>query len=88
MRGQRADAIKACIIEGGARHFPRLLGKASGYVQGIDREDVPAEEVWQDFIKGGRSKAILHAVGAVLKPGRPTHASLEGDDGFGGEDAG
>lgn len=77
-------SIESLLLEGGAQNFPTLLGKARNYVQGIAEPDAPSGNTWNEFIKWDRSKAVLHATGAVLKPGRPIHASIEDDPWFSG----
>lgn len=81
--------IEALLLEGGMQNFPALLSKSTGFVQGIQEADVPRDKdgkdaPWRELNKWGRSKAIIHAVGAILKPTRPTQATLEDDGWFEG----
>jgi hypothetical protein len=64
------------LIKEAAQHLhPTLFRKAAEYVSGIDEGDVPAR-FRDDFNANGRAKAIVHSVGAVLKPGRPIQACI------------
>lgn len=83
--------IESLLLEGGNRNFPALLSKSSSFVRGIEEADVPRDrdgrdKPWRELSKGDRSKAIVHAVGAILKPSRPTQATLEDDPWFDGSD--
>lgn len=73
--------IERILLEAGESFAPQLLLKARAFVTGISVEDIPSEAL-REFEKGDRSKSIVHAMGSVLRPGKPTQATLESDDWF------
>lgn len=75
--------IERMLLEAGEGFAPDLLRKARSFITGISAEDIPVNRSAREFEKWERSKSILHAMGSVLRPGRPTQATLEDDPWFG-----
>lgn len=73
--------IEGILLEAGESFAPQLLKKARAFIAGISAEDIPSEAL-REFEKGDRSKSIVHAMGSVLRPGKPTQATLESDPWF------
>lgn len=73
--------IEGILLEAGESFAPQLLQKARSFITGISVEDIPSEAL-REFEKGDRSKSIVHAMGSVLRPGKPTQATLESDPWF------
>lgn len=77
---QSSGVIESLILEGGKEHYQNLTYLADSYIDGIQEKDVPDSKQWIEFLKWDRAKSRIHAVGAILRPGRPTQATLESDD--------
>jgi len=74
--------METLMIEGAKANFSSLLAKAKEFVEAIETTDVPeGRGRWEQFVRWSRSKSVVHAVVSILKPGRPTAASLA-DDGW------
>jgi hypothetical protein len=72
-----AGTLETLLEECARENYAGLLGEASAYVDRIESVGLTSEDL-KDFQKPtGRSKAIISAVGAILRPGKAIQVSLQ-----------
>ncbi len=71
--------LEDVLLECAAEVYPTLGCRAVRFVDGLDQSapDFKARDLEEIGALSGRHKAVLAAMGAVLKPGKPIQASLE-----------
>jgi hypothetical protein len=78
--GGELGTLEDILLECAAAVYPTLGCRAVRFIDGLDREapDFKPKELKEAFgSPSGRHKAVLAAMTAVLKPGKPTQASIE-----------
>lgn len=71
--------LEDLLLDCAAVVYPTLGCRAVRFVDGLDRTaaDFVKKDLDEIGALSGRNKAVLAAMGAVLKPGKPTQASIE-----------
>ncbi len=74
-----AGTLEDLLIECAEKQYPQLLASARTHVDSVKAETPPyAKEDLVDFLKpAGRRKAIVGAIGSVLRPGKAIQMSLQ-----------
>jgi hypothetical protein len=71
--------LEDLLLECAAVVYPVLRSRAEPFVDGLDRtvSDFVAGELKELGAPAGRHKAVVAAIGAILKPGKPIQATIE-----------
>jgi hypothetical protein len=76
--GGAPGTLEELLLECSALVYPTLRSHAERFVDGLDRSaDFVADELEDLDAPAGRHKAVVAAMGAILKPGKPIQATLE-----------
>jgi hypothetical protein len=77
--GGALGTLEDVLLECAAVVYPTLGCRAVRFIDGLDRTapDFVAKDLDEIGAPSGRHKAVIAAMGAVLKPGKPTQASIE-----------
>jgi hypothetical protein len=77
--GGAAGTLEDLLLECAAAVYPALRSHSEQFIDGIDRQasGVDAGELKELSAPAGRNKAVIAAMGSVLKPGKPIQATIE-----------
>jgi hypothetical protein len=77
--GGAQGTLEDLLLECSALVYPTLRSHAERFIDGLDRSasDFVADELKELEAPAGRRKAVVAAMGAILKPGKPIQATLE-----------
>lgn len=72
--------LEDLLLDSAAQVYPKLLAKATHYVESAENCDLRGNDV-KDFYKpAGKNKAIIGAMANILRPGKAVQVSIQDND--------